>query len=230
MKTISSAIKRNEFITCHQLDKIISDETLKSAKLIHINAREYLISQDSQVNHLYFLVEGKLQVERYETNGNKVIFSFENAFSIIGELELFNSNHEQNRICNTIQAMTDAYLFTFPLPLIRKNEINSPLFLQFICQHLSRKLYNASLLHSSAAYSVEYKLRRYLAFVEKQNGPSFKLENRESLAAMLGVSVRQLNRALFKLVSDELIELKSKHIKILDTEQLLDSAERKKGC
>ncbi len=92
MKAINSTIKRAEFITHHQLDKIISDETLKKTKLIHIKAKEYLIFQDSQISHLYFLVCGKLQIERYETNGCKVIFSFENAFSIIGDLELFQSN------------------------------------------------------------------------------------------------------------------------------------------
>lgn len=221
MKIINSTSKRSEFITYHQLDEIISDETLEDTKLIHIKAKEYLIFQDSKISYLYFLVKGKIQAERYETNGNKVIFSFENAFSIIGDLELFQSNDERDRIYNSIQAVTDATLLALPLSMIRKKEIHSPIFLQFICQHLSKKLYNASQLHSSAAYTVEYKLRRYLAFVEKQNGGSFKLENRDALAAMLGVSVRQLNRTLSKLVSDRLIERKGKQINILNVEQLL---------
>lgn len=226
MKAINSTIKRAEFITHHQLDKIISDETLKNTKLIHIKAKEYLIFQDSQISHLYFLVNGKLQIERYETNCCKVIFSFENTFSIIGDLELFQSNLENDRIYNTIQAVTDADLLALPLSIIRKKEIYSPLFLQFICQHLSKKLYNTSQLHSSASYSVEYKLRRYLTFAEKQNGESFQLEKRDSLAAMLGVSVRQLNRTLSKLVSDKLIEKKGKKIKILNTSQLLISCRK----
>lgn len=226
MITISPTIKRADFITEHQLSKIISDETLKTSKLIHIKAKEYLIFQDSQISHLYFLVKGKLQVERYETNGNKVVFSFENAFSILGDLELFQDGEKHDRIYNTIQAVTDADLLAIPLSIIRKKEIHSPLFLQFICQQLSKKLYNASQLHSSASYSVEYKLRRYLSFVEKQHGINFKLENRESLAAMLGVSVRQLNRTLSKLTKDKIIELKGKQIKILNTALLLSSYQK----
>ncbi|MBO1916785.1 winged helix-turn-helix domain-containing protein [Providencia rettgeri] len=35
---------------------------------------------------------------------------------------------------------------------------------------------------------------------------------------MLGVSVRQLNRTLVKLIERKLIELKGKHIKIIDLE------------
>ncbi|WP_272573728.1 Crp/Fnr family transcriptional regulator [Providencia sp. PROV259] len=226
MKRVNSTAKCEDFITYHNLNEIISEETLEKAKLIHIKAKEYLIFQDSKISHLYFLVKGKLQVERYETNGNKVVFSFENAFSILGDLELFQDDDEHDRIYNTIQAVTDADLLAIPLSIIRKKEINSSLFLQFICQHLSKKLYNASQLHSSASYSVEYKLRRYLSFVEKQYGVNFKLENRESLAAMLGVSVRQLNRTLSKLITDKLIELKGKQIKILNTELLLSSYQK----
>lgn len=226
MKRVNSTAKCEDFITYHNLNEIISEETLEKAKLIHIKAKEYLIFQDSEISHLYFLVDGKLQIERYEADGNKVIFSFENAFSIIGDLELFQNHLEHDRIYNTIQAITDADLLALPLSMIREKEIYSPLFLQFICQNLSKKLYNTSQLHSSASYSVEYKLRRYLAFVEKQHGESFKLENRDSLAAMLGVSVRQLNRTLSKLVSDKLIEQKGKQINILNTEQLLTSFQK----
>ncbi|ENZ0171630.1 helix-turn-helix domain-containing protein [Providencia huaxiensis] len=46
------------------------------------------------------------------------------------------------------------------------------------------------------------------------------MENRDSLAAMLGVSVRQLNRTLIKLVEGKLIELKGKKIKIINLEKI----------
>ncbi|EPG7576134.1 helix-turn-helix domain-containing protein [Providencia rettgeri] len=49
---------------------------------------------------------------------------------------------------------------------------------------------------------------------------TFKLESRNSLAAMLGVSVRQLNRTLIKLVEGKLIELKGKKIKIINLEKI----------
>ncbi|MEQ5725402.1 MULTISPECIES: Crp/Fnr family transcriptional regulator [unclassified Providencia] len=219
MKKITSSEKIEEYFTLYQLDKILSEETIKSAKLLKIDTSEYLISQNDKINFIYFLVAGKLQVERYEINGEHVIFSFENAFSVIGDLELFqNNDSKKNRIYSTIQAITECYLLAFPLQVIQKKELNSPIFLQFICQHLSKKLFNASQLHSSSSFSAEYKLRRYLIFAESQYGSEFKLENRDSLAAILGVSVRQLNRTLVKLIERKLIELKGKHIKIIDLE------------
>ncbi|BBU95348.1 Crp/Fnr family transcriptional regulator [Providencia hangzhouensis] len=219
MKKITSSEKIEEYFTLYQLDKILSEETIKSAKLLKIGTSEYLISQNDKINFIYFLVAGKLQVERYEINGEHVIFSFENAFSVIGDLELFqNNDSKKNRIYSTIQAITECYLLAFPLQVIQKKELNSPIFLQFICQHLSKKLFNTSQLHSSSSFSAEYKLRRYLIFAESQYGSEFKLENRDSLAAMLGISVRQLNRTLVKLIERKLIELKGKHIKIIDLE------------
>ncbi|MRF66676.1 cyclic nucleotide-binding domain-containing protein [Escherichia coli] len=219
VKKITSSEKIEEYFTLYQLDKILSEETIKSAKLLKIGTSEYLISQNDKINFIYFLVAGKLQVERYEINGEHVIFSFENAFSVIGDLELFqNNNSKNNRIYSTIQAITECYLLAFPLQVIQKKELNSPIFLQFICQHLSKKLFNASQLHSSSSFSAEYKLRRYLIFAESQYGSEFKLENRDSLAAMLGISVRQLNRTLVKLIERKLIELKGKHIKIIGLE------------
>ncbi|MEX6035037.1 Crp/Fnr family transcriptional regulator [Providencia hangzhouensis] len=220
MKKITSSEKIEEYFTLYQLDKILSEETIKSAKLLKIGTSEYLISQNDKINFIYFLVAGKLQVERYEINGEHVIFSFENAFSVIGDLELFqNNDSKKNRIYSTIQAITECSIYWhFRYRLFRKKELNSPIFLQFICQHLSKKLFNTSQLHSSSSFSAEYKLRRYLIFAESQYGSEFKLENRDSLAAMLGISVRQLNRTLVKLIERKLIELKGKHIKIIDLE------------
>ncbi|WP_419788944.1 cyclic nucleotide-binding domain-containing protein [Proteus terrae] len=58
---------------------------------MEVKTGEYLITQNSQATHLYCLVEGKLQIERYEINGEHVVFSFEQAFCVIGDLELFSA-------------------------------------------------------------------------------------------------------------------------------------------
>ncbi|MGG4608009.1 Crp/Fnr family transcriptional regulator [Providencia sp. Me31A] len=222
MKIITSPQKYDGFIAQYQLDKILHSETLNSARLVKIQASEYLTLQNSKASYLYFLVDGRLQIERYELNGNKVIFSFENTFSVIGDLELFNDPDKENLIHSTIQALSDCYLLALPLSSIQQNELNSPIFLQFICQQLSKKLYHASQLHSNSSYDVEYKLRRYLAFTYNQYGSDFKLENRESIAAMLGVSVRQLNRTLSKLAQENLIRYKGKHVIIINADDLLN--------
>ncbi|HCH51292.1 MAG TPA: transcriptional regulator [Proteus sp.] len=223
MEIISEKKTRDNFIRKHELDLCFSDDLLFSLRLMKINAGEYLLTQNSQMTHLYCLVEGKLQVERYEINGNRIIFSFEEAFSVIGDLELFLDNQQVN--FGAVQAIAPCYLLTLPLNIVQQKALHNTEFLTFICRQLSKKLYHSSILHSQSHYCVEFKLRRYLLFKTQQNGLSFHLEKRDALSAMLGVSTRQLNRALTYLVSINIITLKNKSITILDSEKLAEIKE-----
>lgn len=220
VKIINDEKKLHAFILMHQLDTYLSDTLLSSMRLIEVNAGEYLVTQNSQATHLYCLVEGKLQVERYEINGDHVVFSFEQAFSVIGDLELFLDKNEV--IFSTVQAPTPCYLLALPILVIKQKALQDATFLTFICQQLSQKLYQSSLRHSQSPYSAEFKLRRYLLFKIQQEGLSFQLEKREALAAMLGISVRQLNRAFAYLVNINVITLKNKAIRVLDSALLAE--------
>ncbi|CDL86861.1 Putative cyclic nucleotide-binding domain protein (fragment) [Xenorhabdus cabanillasii JM26] len=66
----------------------------------------------------------------------------------------------------------------------------------------------------------ENKLRRYLATQFQLYGKSFTLEKRETLASMLGISVRQLNRSLSELVRVEVILLKNRTLHIINHDLL----------
>lgn len=101
---------------------------------------QYLISQGTKLTNVYLLVEGKLQVEHYEKDGNRAVL----------------------------------------------------------------------------------KVRKYLAFRAESDGQVIQLEKREVIAAMLGISVRQLNRTLRALEEEGLIQFKNKTVKVLDAALLSD--------
>ncbi|NGH43136.1 winged helix-turn-helix domain-containing protein, partial [Escherichia coli] len=92
----------------------------------------------------------------------------------------------------------------------------------FICRQLSNKLLNASLLHANGVFTAEYKLRKFLLFKIKNEGELIELENREALAARLGISVRQLSRALAQLAADGIIQFKNKSLRVTDRQRLSD--------
>ena len=110
---------------------------------------------------------------------------------------------------STVQAVTDALIFTLPIDVIKERAMHNPVFLAFMCRQLSDKLLNASLLHASGGLTAEYKLRKFLLFKIKQEGVQIQLENRELLAGRLGISVRQLSRALAQLAADGIIQFKT---------------------
>jgi len=55
----------------------------------------------------------------------------------------------------------------------------------------------------------------------EKEGKILHLEKREALAAMLGVSVRHLNRTLKQMSALKTIEIQNKRLTIMNTQELL---------
>lgn len=220
MKNINDSALKERFILTHRLSAIINPSLLAALRLVKIDAGEYLTTQNTHLTHLYFLVDGKLQVERHNPDGTHAVYSFETPFSVIGEMELFST--KQSKAVSAVQALLDSLLLSLPVEAVKEHAMSDPAFLLFMCQNLSHKLLNTSLLHSGGAISVESKLRKFLLFKTQSEGAMIQLENRESLAAMLGVSVRQLNRSLIKLVHQGIIQHKNKTLKVINPVRLAD--------
>lgn len=220
MKNINDSALKERFILTNRLSAIINPSMLATLRLVKIDAGEYLMTQNTYLTHLYFLVDGKLQVERHNPNGTHAVYSFETPFSVVGEMELFSI--KKSKAVGSVQALTDSWLLTLPVEAVKEHAMNDPAFLLFMCQNLSHKLLHNSLIHSSGAISVESKLRKFLLIKTQNEGATIQLEKRESLAAMLGVSVRQLNRALIKLAQQGIIQHKNKTLKVINPVRLSD--------
>ncbi|BEO63657.1 hypothetical protein SMQE30_40800 [Serratia marcescens] len=218
MKTVGDSKLKEAFIDAHDLRTALSPPLLAALRLVSVEAGEHLVTQSDRLSHLYLLVQGKLQVENYDANGMHIVFSFETDFSVIGDLELFSQ--AQRSVFSSVQAVTDALIFTLPIELIRERAMHDPAFLTFMCRQLSDKLLNASLLHASGGLTAEYKLRKFLLFKIKDEGVQIQLENRELLAGRLGISVRQLSRALAQLAADGMIQFKNKSLRVTDRQRL----------
>lgn len=93
-----------------------------------------------------------------------------------------------------------------------------------MCDALSRKLYASATLHSASSYSARKKVCRYLSHLYHQHGSDLTLHNRESISAMLGLSVRQLSRVLGNLAKEGAIEYRAKSVKIKDAKKLTASS------
>lgn len=225
MRIVSDSPLRDALISAHGLSLVLNPGIISALNLVQMNAGEYLLTQDSPLLNLYLLVDGKVRIEHSEPNGSHAVYAFVTAFSILGDLEIFSAR--QNKALCTVQAETDSLFLALPVDFIKKYAINDPSFLLFICRNLSEKLLNTSIMHSSGAISVESKLRKYLLLKTQSEGLIFRLENRESLAAMLGVSVRQLNRALLKLAEKRIIHFKHKAMEIIDLQELAKSPDER---
>ena len=73
-----------------------------------------------------------------------------------------------------------------------------------------------------AALPLESRLARYLLIRFNREGPRLKLEPRETLAGMLGTSVRHVNRTLKTLTQAGAITVRYKTVEILRPSRLAD--------
>ncbi|KYQ82458.1 Crp/Fnr family transcriptional regulator [Acinetobacter sp. NRRL B-65365] len=218
MKTVNNRELVQNYIDRFALSRYLSPILLENLQLKQLGPGEYLVAQGGSLNHLYLLVMGKLQVENYQKNGSCAVFSIERAFSVIGDLELFLDNNIGT--VSTVTAITKVDILEISLSKIEQYAFNDPAFLSFICMQLSKKLYASTQLLTNATLPALTKVRKYLSVRAETEGSVIHLEKRDSIAALLGISTRQLNRILNDLSELNIIHFKNKTIRILNTKYL----------
>lgn len=211
------------FLVNHQLAEAIPSPLRQAMTSVVLGPCEYLLSQGEPANCLYFLVDGKVEVEHFDEQGGRAVFSFEQAFSIIGELELF-LDAVPTRFAS-IKTLTSCTFLALPHAAIKQYGMPHPPFLLLLCQALTQKLAASARLHASTFHSARVKVSKYLQYLSLAQKEVITLENRESIAAMLGMSVRQLNRALNQLADDGVITFKTKSVHVLDGVKLANAAQ-----
>jgi CRP-like cAMP-binding protein len=177
---------------------------------------EFLFRQDEEIHAVFFLLEGKLQVDGLHPSGKQVVFSMDEPFSIVGDLELFNAQ----RVAANVQAMQDSLVFAMPVDVIRDYYMNDPHFLHFFIRYLTQRLYLDVPLIMQASLPAETRLARYLLLDCHNQGMVIRLENRESISALLNISARHINRIFLRWSQAGIITKKNKQVQILDLQRL----------
>ena len=177
------------------------------------------MAREGELSESFFLlVAGKLQVGYLHPNGYQAVFAFETPLSIIGDIELFEDRSAASNV--NVQAVEDSLLLVTAADIVRAHGSEDARFLRFLLRYLARKIDFSSTLLSQVSLSAENRLARYLLARMKKDGLVFQLEKREALAALLGISVRHLNRTLNSICKNQIITLKNKTVQILNPNEL----------
>ncbi|MBD1565134.1 Crp/Fnr family transcriptional regulator [Vibrio sp. SA48] len=218
MKKSTNTELKWHYIEHFSLADYLSDETIKNIDLISVNKGEYLYHQNDELSYIYFLVNGKLHVNYVQDSGIESVYSFETPFSVIGEVELFSND----KIRRNVQACEDSTVLALSAKYVLEHAYDNVQFLHFIISRLRKRIVFVSSLLSQSSESVEFLISRYLLQRAEKEGYELKLEKRESLSAMLGISTRHLNRILKNLHEKNIIFLKNKTLIIRNESYLLD--------
>ena len=190
-----------------KLNEIVNNETIDRMKLYKFHKGEHICSNGDKLDHLYFLVRGKLKIYTTLENGRSILLRFYKPLSIVGDIELLSSY----KVKFNVESVGESYLLALSFDDIKKHAYNDPIFLRFIIKHLSHKLYTNSNSNTiNILYPVENRLASYLLSISSDENNSFHIEeiktsNLAEIAELLGTSYRHINRVINKFASENII-------------------------
>ncbi|RIW31330.1 transcriptional regulator [Bacillus salacetis] len=226
MERIYDHQRIREYLERHGLSALFDAEHVPHFKLYRMEKGEVLCSEGERLEELKILVKGRVKVTKTLPNGSSLLLRFNDALSIMGEVELVT----KKPAANTVTAAVECYVIGISFSLLYENYYDNPRFLQYINQYLGHRLYtssNAAILN--ALTRVENRFASYLLAThpdqEGTNSEEFRTENLVETAALLGTSYRHLNRIINEFVSKQLVEKKNGRIVITDLEKLEELAD-----
>lgn len=130
------------YIDKFNLTKIFSSKFRKNIELHCFRKNEFIIDNNSDLNYLYFLVEGSINIIDNIDDTSNFINQYEN-ISILGALEIFLDK----KLNYSIIANDDCICIAISRNDIIKFAFTDPEFLKFFCTIFIKKIYNNSFLN-----------------------------------------------------------------------------------
>jgi len=221
MKTVENKERKEKYIKKYDIEDILPENLVDKLRLEKYESGENILQAGQELEKFYFFVEGKLKVSSFQENGRSLLLSFHTKFDSIGEVELFKSE----RVVNPVDAITDSFLLTLPIDLLRDKAMNYPPFLRYVINTLSDKLNDLS---CQSAFNLLYPLKNRLAsflWIHYTGGKEIILKDSfKEIAEYLGATYRHLHRALKELEDEGIIKRNRRIVKVLKIQKLKDLA------
>ncbi len=206
---------KDNYIKMLKDNHVMSEMNYQYFEFVSFSKGQYLLRQGQRLDYLYILVKGKLKVSHTTANGSTVLNCFAYPIYILGEVEFLNDRD----VINDIYAIDDIYCLSTSIELYKNELFNDPIFIRYLAQTMSCKLYNTN--HNSSIsmnYPVENRLASYL--IACQNDMMIE-DNFVLVAEMIGCSYRQLQRVLNNFCQKQYIsKIKRSCYQILDVSSL----------
>ena len=211
-----------KYLNKYDLCKIFSNIDLNDINLIRMQKGQLVCSKGDEINHMYFLVEGKEKIYTITPDDKRLILRFQKSLGVIGDIEYIQGT----LVLHTIEASTECLLLKIPFKIIGTVMGNDPRFLSFLLNVVTRRFRaktDAATLN--LLYPVEVRLASFLLstttdgerpeYHEEAVGSSLK-----DIADMIGTSYRHLNRVIKDLCTDDIISRSNGKLYVKDLNRL----------
>ncbi len=215
-----------EMLHKHNLLKIFDKRHIEMFNLYSLEKGEVVCAVGDQLEELLLVVDGRVKISTLLQNGKTLLLRFNNALSIIGELEFVTKRN----VRNTVECVDECLVIGIRFNLLYEHYYSNPTFLQYIVQHLADRLYSSTNTSSlNLLTRVENRFSSYLlSMLTCENGTfaeEIKTSNLVETAELLGTSYRHLNRVINELAEREIIERRDGLILVKNVEKLEELAD-----
>jgi CRP-like cAMP-binding protein len=181
---------------------------------------EIIAQEDDECNSLGFIIDGTVEIQRIYSSGKAVILKKLRCGDVFGEAIIFA---DQSTYPATIIASTNCnIIFIKRDEIVKLCSLNEKILRNFMSLLSNKLLMLNAKIKSISLKSTRHKVISYiLEEVKKQNSLVIKLEdNKEEIAAYLGIPRPSLSRELMSLRDDEFIKFNRHTITVLKLEEI----------
>lgn len=218
MKKLQNEKLKQQFIrSSDYLDQFSFDVSLDT-QLFFFPANSYIVKEDHQPTHLFYLVKGKAKLYDTLANGKVALIDFFSPPCFIGEMELV----DENQTAFSVQAIEDCWCLALSRQDCQKRLLEDALFLQKLCIYFAHKNYrNIKASTQNQGFPLSQRLAAFILLT--QNEETYR-EKHTQVAEYLGVSYRHLLFVIAQFVEDGYLKKIKKGYLILDVHKLTQLA------
>ncbi|MGB7341028.1 MAG: cyclic nucleotide-binding domain-containing protein [Phototrophicaceae bacterium] len=221
MHTVNSEMLIQAYIKRYQMAEFLNDNLLDALEYFEFAPYSHVFVEQERQHYLYFIVEGEVQCSHYHLNGSLAVFAISTPFTSIGDLEILSDE----RVHSTVIAMKKTIMLGIPRAIVHQFGANDPKFLRFLLDQVREKLYTSNSFQMIQTLPVISRFAVYL-LSNMDDEHYITLPDKESVASLLGTSLRHLNRTIKQLTSACIISATYPRLYIMDKTLLKNIAEQ----
>ena len=190
---------------------------------IHYTKGELIHERDEDKPGFSIITRGRVKVGNYDKQGNYLLTQVLGELEIFGEITLFTHYARSH----TVEALSNCEIIQVSRESYQRYALQTPSINEVMLRMLAEKLRTCvDLMDDLRHLSVPQRLAKLLLNFASADDPSYVKLRQSDLADHLGLTVLTVHRALKRLASEGLIELKYGGIAVVDVPELARFAQR----
>ena len=224
MMKVHDPRKRETYIQKYPVHDYFSTDIKAYLQLHTFKRGEFLCEERKMPDHLFFILEGKVQLSLIHQDGNVTLVQYYEPGDFLGELELLGMRRESQ----AIQAVGDVVCLALPFDRCKELMLSDAKFLQNLCRMVARKMQRSvNKLVGIQTYPLENRLASYLLQKDSEVGCGQWMHVKlTDLALYLGTSYRHLSRVIKDFDDAGWIEKQRTKMRVLKRDELYELAEQ----